>query len=419
VKVLWFSNTCANAAGYLNDDFVRGGWLQSLDRHIQEHVDLHVAFYYHKLDSAFKYGNTTYHPINPVNWKLRTIKNNLFGQVVDEEELSDYLKIIDFVKPDLIHIHGTESPFRCILNKIKIPVVFSIQGNLTVCAHKYTSGIELKYLSSHDYNLKGGIKNILFSKSFKYARKILIKNSLNELRDLQFCKNVIGRTDWDRRISSVMAPGRNYYHNDEILRDIFYDEKWSLPERTDKFIIQSIAGNSPLKGFETICEALFEINRTGIANVEWRVAGIEDSNLIVKTVKKKLRKKFPSSGLVLLGNIKEKELLAKLKEAHLFVMASHIENSSNSLCEAMILGMPCIATCAGGTSSLLNDKLEGLIIQDGDPWAMAGAILELYNNKNQAVKYGEFARKRALIRHNKNLIIEELIGIYKNIISHK
>jgi hypothetical protein len=33
----------------------------------------------------------------------------------------------------------------------------------------------------------------------------------------------------------------------------------------------------------------------------------------------------------------------------------------------MIIGMPCIATFAGGTASMLKSDEEGILIQDGDP----------------------------------------------------
>ena len=97
-------------------------------------------------------------------------------------------------------------------------------------------------------------------------------------------------------------------------------------------------------------------------------------------------------------------------------MVSHIENSPNNLCEAMILGMPCLATSAGGTSSILKDKEEGIIIQDGDPWVMAGAILELYRNSKMALEYGEKARITALKRHDKETIVNNLIQTYEIII---
>jgi len=79
----------------------------------------------------------------------------------------------------------------------------------------------------------------------------------------------------------------------------------------------------------------------------------------------------------------------------------------------MILGMPCIATYAGGTSSLIKDKEEGLLIQDGDPWSMAGAIHELLSNEIEAIEFGKRARERALIRHDKERIVSELLAIYK------
>ncbi len=118
-----------------------------------------------------------------------------------------------------------------------------------------------------------------------------------------------------------------------------------------------------------------------------------------------------------MGKLSEQDMIDNLLKSNLFVMTSHIENSPNNLCEAMILGMPCIATYAGGTGSLLDDGIEGVLIQDGDPWAMAGAILELNEDIQKALAMGDNARKRALQRHDKDRISNELVGIYSNILS--
>jgi glycosyltransferase involved in cell wall biosynthesis len=82
----------------------------------------------------------------------------------------------------------------------------------------------------------------------------------------------------------------------------------------------------------------------------------------------------------------------------------------------MILGMPCITTLAGGTTSLLKDKKEGLVIQDGDPWSLAGALLEILDHPEVASKYGENARITALARHDPEKIVKDLLGIYNSII---
>ena len=104
-----------------------------------------------------------------------------------------------------------------------------------------------------------------------------------------------------------------------------------------------------------------------------------------------------------------------MKKSNLYVMPSHIENSPNSLCEAMMLGMPCISTNVGGVSSLLENGREGVLIQDGDPWSLAGAIKECYLNYPKYLEYGENARKRAIKRHDRKAVAAELLNIYHQV----
>jgi glycosyltransferase involved in cell wall biosynthesis len=160
--------------------------------------------------------------------------------------------------------------------------------------------------------------------------------------------------------------------------------------------------------------ALNELNKIDF-EIEWRVAGVAPYSLLDKVVRRKLKGNYPKAGLMLLGNLDEKRLLERMMEADIFVLPSHIENSPNSLCEAMIIGMPCITTLAGGSSSLLRDKTEGLVIQEGDPWSMAGSILEMASNEEMAIEYGVRARERALQRHDRSKIVDDLLQIYNQI----
>jgi glycosyltransferase involved in cell wall biosynthesis len=346
------------------------------------------------------------------------VKSIFFKKFVDEKDEQMYLDIINKVQPDIIHIHGTENSFGCIINKTNIPVVVSIQGIVTVIAQKFNTGIEPKYLGIRKYNLRLGLKNLLLQHTFKSEIPLFKKMKKRELKNFQFTKYIIGRTAWDRRVTTVLAPSAKYYHCEEILREKYYEERWIKPVKCNKFIIHSTSKSSALKGFETICAALHELNKAGVINIEWRVAGIDQSDLIVKVVKKQLKAKYPSVGLVLLGNLNENQLIEKIKEANVFVMASHIENSPNNLCEAMMLGIPCIATFVGGTGTILKDGTEGVLIQDNDPWAMAGAIIELKNNVNKAAEYGQRARVAALKRHDKGINIARLLDIYEKVINN-
>jgi len=82
----------------------------------------------------------------------------------------------------------------------------------------------------------------------------------------------------------------------------------------------------------------------------------------------------------------------------------------------MILGVPCLATNVGGTSSILQDGVDGILVQDGDPWSMAGAILEILNNKQMALKFSNNSRIKALKRHNVTNVIATYKTIYSEII---
>ena len=411
MKILWFSNSPASATEYLKDGGLGGGWLSALDKSIADQVELHVVFYYVKFSQPFIYNGVHYHPICKKKWKRQLIKKIFVDTIIDENDIVKYMSIISEVKPDVIHIFGTENPFGIIASKTNIPVIVSIQGNITVCKQKFFSGIEKAF--THKKN-NSSIVTFLTGSTFYQIFKKFDKMSLIERRNLAYVKHIIGRTNWDRRIMSVMAPQASYYHNDEMLRSSFYDNMWH-PHQSEKLIIHTTNGNSIYKGFETICEALYELNRFGLS-VIWRVAGIKSNDLIVKVVKEKLGIKFPTMGLELLGGLSESQLVGSLLEADLYVMPSHIENSPNNLCEAMILGMPCIATLAGGTGSMLQDGEEGILIQDGDPWVMAGAILELEKSPKRAIEYGAKARERAIKRHDKFKIVDDLLSIYKQLI---
>lgn len=412
MKVLWFSNS--PAAAYSDITKGTGGWMVALDCALQSHVELHVAYLYPYKRMPFKNRETTYYPIYSGNIIAENLKKR-FLRNTRRDFTNDYLKIIETVQPDIIHIHGTENTFHTILGKVNIPVVISIQGNPSVIAYKYRSG----FMGKFEKEKVGKItfKSLIFGRnSFRDGYNNLTRMAELEQKTLLDAKYIIGRTDWDRRITRVFAPSSRYFIGNEMLRETFYKVSWNKGKPNDKIIIHTTNGNNYYKGFEVLCYALSLLNNVGY-NVEWRVAGVSEDSKIVNITKRFLGNNYPKNGLKLLGSLDEDKLSLSLVSSHLYVMPSHIENSPNNLCEAMILGLPCIATHAGGTASILKDKEEGIIIQDGDPWALAGAVIEMVGDWEKAKQYGANARQKALIRHNPDAIIRELIETYQEIIN--
>ncbi|GAB3906953.1 glycosyltransferase family 4 protein [Mucilaginibacter boryungensis] len=410
MKVLWFSLSAGLSDAYLNNNYEGIGWIKSLEKNIQDKIDLSIAFYHNKEIPPFKLGATTYYPIKKYkHGNLTKMKRRLFNSIESQYDNQLFLNVVKEAKPDLIHIHGTESPFGLVQKYTNIPTVVSIQGTITVYRYKFFSKISWFDVLKHS-----DLKSFIFSRTFIHVYKQFAKIAAREQEIYKHSKHFIGRTAWDRRVTKVLAPSARYYHNDEILRSGFYTNKWVFKPAAKLQLFTTIWGNV-YKGLETLLDCARLLDEINI-DYEWQLAGIGRNDEVVR-IASKGNKQPVSPNVKFLSMINEASLIEGLLESHMYIATSHIENSPNSLCEALILGVPCIATNAGGTGSLMDDNKEGILIQDGDPYAMAGAIMELKDNYKKAIAYGKQARERALLRHDQEKITSDLLSIYATILN--
>lgn len=399
----------------MKEGTIGGGWLQTLDLYMQEKVELHVAFYANWHEPSFKCRKATYHVIPSNSIRASNVKNIFFPHVIHREDTARYLEIVNKVQPDLIHIHGTENAYGTMLSSVKVPVVVSIQGIMTPYAYRYGGDVG-EDIRTHVAPAGNSWKARLFAQSLQRMYDLQKLTAARESLYISQVKNFIGRTQWDKRVSSVMSPGSRYFTGDEIMRDIFYKAQWNRTISAQRVVIHTTASDHPMKGFRTVVDALNLLKTAGIS-VEWRVAGLSEESTVVRVARKQLGKAYPNAELRLLGRVGAEDLAARMLEADLFVLPSYMENSPNSLCEAMMMGMPCVATNGGGTPSMMTENVEGLMIQPRDPWALAGAIMELTVDAARATKMGQAARERALVRHEPNRIVNQVFQAYQQILA--
>ena len=118
-----------------------------------------------------------------------------------------------------------------------------------------------------------------------------------------------------------------------------------------------------------------------------------------------------------LGILAEKDMCAQYLHSNVFVSASSIENSPNSVAEAMMLGMPIVASFVGGTMDLLQDKVEGYLYQADAPYMLAHYVCEVFENTMQASEMGRNAYFRAKLTHDRSNNLQQLVSIYEQIYS--
>lgn len=414
MKVLWFANTSCGATEKLTNNYHGGGWLKSLEERLVEknEIELSVCFYWNKHLLPFKYKQTNYFPIyrNSGNSKIVRHIKKYFPKLTDKNEIPLLLQVINSVKPEVIHIHGTEDNFGLIQEFTEIPCVISIQGFLLPIVVKYYDGIS-KTISNYYETLSTKLKYTPISILYKDLKK----RSLREQKILLKSKYIIGRTSWDKRISRLLAPNSKYYVGNEILRHVFYEKRWRKNNLAGTINIVTVMSGSLYKGLETVVQVASLLLSNKSVDFRWQVIGVNENHPVAKIVKRWLQIRYADLNIELVGNKNEEELSELLVNADIYCQCSHIENSSNSLCEAMIIGMPIIASFAGGTDSMLENDKEGILIQTGDYYSFAGAIKSLVDHPEKAIVYGKNARKTALLRHNVNSIVKELIDVYEAI----
>ena len=108
---------------------------------------------------------------------------------------------------------------------------------------------------------------------------------------------------------------------------------------------------------------------------------------------KSLVKRYGLEGRVCFtGPLNEREMCERYLKANVFVCPSSIENSPNSLGEAQLLGVPCVASYVGGIPDMMEGN-EGNIYRFEEVEMLAQKICSLFMSegkvaalKNQKVK---------------------------------
>ena len=437
MKVLWLCNIMlpiiAKDLGlpYSN----REGWLSGLYEQFSNEedkkIELAVCFPHNNKESSqamkardkeeikhilkFKIGSMTYY----------SFRENLTEpeKYVDsmEEQMQGVLR--DF-SPDLIHIFGSEFPHSLAMASVckdKSRILLSIQGICGKIAQNYTQGIPKDIVET--------FRDIVKQDSIEQQQQKFFKRAKHEQLLFALIKHVSGRTKFDNEAALELNPNITYHHLNESMRESFYQGRWNSSD-CEPYSIFLSQGDYPIKGFHYMLEAMPRILYK-YPDAQLYVAG---NNIIGETgydMMDKLKNKVKISSygkylrsliinnqlegkVIMLGSLDEKAMKERFLKSSVFVCPSIIENSPNSLCEAMLLGMPVVAAAVGGIPSLVSDQKNGLLYEPGNISDLAAAIQIAWDLETGEV-IADAAAKRAKIIHNQLMNYMKLKEIYKEI----
>ena len=344
----------------------------------------------------------------------------------EHNQVDEFKLVIKEFSPNVIHAFGTECPhsyammLACREMGVIEKLTYSIQGLVSIYARHYYAHLQPQRMGLKSF------RDIVTLDGMRHQQKRFENRGKYEIMAIKSAKHIIGRTEWDWACAKQINPRINYHHCNETLRSVFYEKKWSA-ESCNKHSIFMSQWYSPIKGMHILIEAMgilkkhypdIKLYTTGKSFLPKTMYDYLKLDTYRKMCVKMIKERKLENSIVFQGYLDENAMCNTFLKANVFVCCSSIENSPNSVGEAMLLGMPVVSADVGGVRNLMKDKVEGLLYPSDEPYMLAYYISMIFEKREMANELGENARLHALKTHDRDNNYRQLIDIY-NIIGNE
>ena len=150
---------------------------------------------------------------------------------------------------------------------------------------------------------------------------------------------------------------RVIYNSIEPIPEIPKDEaRRDLGIADNEFLILSVGRNVPWKGFEVLKEVANKLVIPAQAGIQFNIK------------------------LVILNNTNRETTNKYFRAADLFVLNTGYEGFSHTILEAMSAGLPVITTNIGGNPEVIQNGVNGILVEYNNKEQIKEAILKLFND---------------------------------------
>jgi glycosyltransferase involved in cell wall biosynthesis len=99
----------------------------------------------------------------------------------------------------------------------------------------------------------------------------------------------------------------------------------------------------------------------------------------------------------------------------IYCQPSLVPSAGRTLAQAMVHGIPGIASDVPGLRSLIEPERSGLLVPPGDPVALANAIIRLIDDPDGALAMASRAARRILEWHDPEAEADRLADLYRRV----
>jgi glycosyltransferase involved in cell wall biosynthesis len=193
------------------------------------------------------------------------------------------------------------------------------------------------------------------------------------------------------------------------------DERASDEHPTRPWRLIAIGNIRPAKDYPTLLRALRLLRDRGL-EVELSVAGQPDSNGLYEQLLA-LRHELDLDRYVTFhGFVADPSTL--LSSADIFVLASTREGFSLATIEAMLAGVPVIATRSGGPEELICHTDTGMLVPPDSPAAIADAVQQCTTSWPASLAMAQRARSEAKAKYSVDSMLIRYESLYWQAMGH-
>lgn len=113
------------------------------------------------------------------------------------------------------------------------------------------------------------------------------------------------------------------------------------------------------------------------------------------------------------------DVAAILADSDVFVLSSLWEGLPLTAVEAMAAARPVVLTDVGGNSELVEDGVQGFLVQPGDARMLADALLTLLNDAPRRLAMGRAARSRVRYDFSMDMFVTQHEAVYTEVTQKK
>ncbi len=291
--------------------------------------------------------------------------------------------------PDLIHAHSTKAGLAARIAALLLgkPVVFTAHG------WGFTEGVP------------------------KHRRIITV---FLERLAARFTDKIICVSEYDRNLAMKFHVGSPeqlvVVHNGVDPHAFGADSKLHARERlglrawNNKVVLTFIGRLSPPKDISTLLQALSRLPRS----IDYRMLIVGKGELQGE-IESKVVKLGLAERVYLMG---EREDVAEvLFASDIFVLISEWEGLPYTIIEAMMSGLPVVASRVGGIPELVEDGVTGFLVDRRDVVGLSRKLMPLLENRKLRKSMGDAGRQKALRGYTEERMLSNVWKVYRAVMS--